>query len=249
VAKEVVIRICPNCRLERPMNVVGRHSFSSNRDPNFSFSNTTTLLQCEGCERHSIFTMHSNEYEDEYLTDEYGEIEHFYPEREIFTAPAVTRENPEWFSRLKSEETQTVYENLLAVYVAFDSQIYKLAAMGIRSLFEDLAHSDGAPDSLNFKEKLDKLEELKRISTAEREDLDVLVASGNAATHRKWNPPRDDIDILLTILEGYIYSIYLKEEDESMRNARERERKLRIRGLAARLPADNRRKSARNKIP
>jgi len=197
------------------------------------------MYQCKKCDVHSFRLTHSNEHDEDIYDDGHGNITRVWPERPHYVPPAPVRDDPDWVVRLESKSAQA-YRDLISIYRAYDNQLCKLTAMGIRTLFEDSASEHGAMPSLNFRAKLDSLQANGKLTQNEREDLDVLVLSGNAATHRSWDPNKEDLDLLLPILENYIYRVYLEADDKSERDEAERTRKFRLQLMKKRLPGDNR---------
>ena len=63
--------------------------------------------------------------------------------------------------------------------------------------------------SATFKRKLDELTTLGRIGKDERTTLDALVEAGSAAVHRGWEPNRDQLDTILSILEEFLHRAFV----------------------------------------
>lgn len=239
MSHQTLHRTCPICRKKRQMKLVHQDDYTSHEDPRYSYTNRAYLLQCLHCKLHSMFLTHSNEHDEDVYFDDFGTATRIWPERPFFVPPAPTRDDPEWISRLQ-KKTETIHKDLISIYVALDNKLYKLAAVGIRTLFEDIAHEDGALKKLHFNKKLDALEASGRITKVERESLEVLVESGNAATHRSWNPKCEDVEILLPIVESYIYRVYIKADDEAAAQEAENTRRSQVQSLKNRLPPDTR---------
>ena len=237
---ETINPTCPFCRKATKLQTLASDRF--HEDLGYTdYTTTTSLLKCETCNHASVHAVYINSDDCHRFYDDEGQEQAIYFESRFHVPPSPTREDPDWTSRLEMK-SETAFKDLVAIYRAIDCRSYKLAAMGIRSLFEVIAHEDGASSALPFNKKLDKLEELERITSEERVGLHALVESGNAAVHRKWNPESVDIALLLTILESYIHTFYFKAEDEAAMLEKKRQHSERVRALARRIPPNTRRK-------
>jgi len=231
---ETITPKCPFCRKVTKLQTLASDSF--NEDLGYAdYTTTTSLQKCDTCNRASVHAVYVNSDDCHQFYDDYGKEQVVYFESRFIVPPSPTRDDPDWTSRLE-KKSETVFKDLVAIYRAIDCRSYKLAAMGIRSLFEVIAHEDGASSALPFKKKLDKLEDLERITPEERLGLDALIESGNAAVHRKWNPNFDEVVLLLTILEAYVHTFYFKAEDEAAMLEEKRQHGERVKALTRRIP-------------
>jgi hypothetical protein len=94
------------------------------------------------------------------------------------------------------------------IYGAARHGHYRLAAMGIRSLLEQIMAAR-IGESGTLRHKLNALYENKHISLVQRDNLDHMLEAGNATIHRNFHPSKDDMDTLLDLTESVLNSLYI----------------------------------------
>jgi len=82
---------------------------------------------------------------------------------------------------------------------------YVLAAIGLRTLFDKTYESLKIDPNLSFKDKLNGLIADKLIGEMEKDIFAVLTDAGSAAAYRRWEPSLEDLDVLLTTIEQFLY--------------------------------------------
>ena len=105
------------------------------------------------------------------------------------------------------------------IYVAVQNGLTRLAAMGIRAALESVM-IDKVGDKKNFKANMDAFQEAYYLSVRERGHLEAILNVGDAAMHREWNPPGNDVKVLLDITESIIQVVYLHDKSADALNGR-----------------------------
>lgn len=85
----------------------------------------------------------------------------------------------------------------------------RLAAMGIRTLFDLVSTEALSADVRGFQKRLDEMLEEEHIASVQKQNLDALVNAGNAAAHRGFNPSSELIDTMWGIVLNTLESIYV----------------------------------------
>jgi hypothetical protein len=159
---------------------------------------TYALLSCGGCETISMGRSRL------WFSD--GTVNHVY-----YPSP-VSRKMPSWMllwelglGRSKGEAA--IAAVLMEVYQAVDARQYRLAAMGIRALLEQvMIHKVG--DLRSFDKKLDEFQKQGYISAIQRDAMRATLDVGDAAMHRGFVPTEKDLTLALDIIEGVLAPIY-----------------------------------------
>jgi len=204
---------CPYCRQDRNVTEIAQDSYSDHSDPHYSYSNIAHLYKCLTCRDYFMKAGHSNEHDVEHETLPDGSWEAHYPYHYKSFPPEAKRQYPKWERRLYTAHNP-IHQALKDIYTSLDAGLMQFSAMGIRSLFEKVAHHTGVAKEKNFAQILTELEDEKLISDSDKTALEVLVEGGHAAMHRGWSPDVADIIVLLDIFEDFIYSTFFKVEDE-----------------------------------
>jgi len=180
---------------------------------------TDYTLRCEGCRIVKL----RNDWAGSGMGDEVATT--YYP-------PASLRREPEWVSRwwgtpgLKDPVRQICQE----VYKALQNGMPHLAAMGVRSALEQVMIDKIGGDQDRFDKNLDELYKQGHVSLLMRERLQSVLDAGSATIHRGHTPTKADLDILVTVMEHVIESLYVHEHEVKRMAARtpKRPRKLRV---------------------
>lgn len=155
------------------------------------------VLQCRGCNtiafRQRIVELRGPKKKTG------REITNYYP-------PAVFRKEPNWLSAITDSTTR---ELLRQVYVASQSGINRLAAMGIRALIEHVMIKE-CEDQGSFAKNLDKFHALGHLSTIQKETIEVILEVGHATMHRDFNPSDQDVITLIDTVEIMLEQVYVQ---------------------------------------
>jgi hypothetical protein len=156
------------------------------------------LMSCGGCSTISMG------HQRRWIED--GSVDHRY-----YPSP-VSRKMPLWMvlwsmglGREKGEAA--IGAVLMEVYQAVDGGQYRLAAMGIRALLEQvMIHK--VNDLKGFDRKLDEFQKQGYISAIQRDAMRATLDVGDAAMHRAFLPTEKDLTLALDIVEGVLAPIY-----------------------------------------
>jgi Domain of unknown function (DUF4145) len=159
---------------------------------------TYAMLECSGC--HSVCL---------------GEQVRFIPDGELeqsYYPSPVSRKEPDWLDRLIIGLTGNKNDGKLGsllheIYQAVYGGQYRLAAMGIRALLEQVMVSK-IGDRGSFEKQLDAFEEEGYISFIQRDAVRVTLEVGHAAMHRAYSPTEDDVKLALDVVEGVMAPLY-----------------------------------------
>ncbi len=160
---------------------------------------TYAMLECLGCHRVCLG-------EQVLFTDD-GEVEHNY-----YPSP-VSRKEPDWILFMilglggSKDQDARLGSLLYEIYQAVYGGQYRLAAMGIRALLEQIMVSK-VGDLGSFEKQLDAFEKAGYISSIQRGAMKATLEVGHAAMHRAYEPSEEDIKVALDIVEGVIAPLY-----------------------------------------
>ena len=197
---------CPKCGPDRWSTVKSQHD-ENWEDPNGASGGAIyRMLQCQGCDS-IYFTKidHCSEWEDtDFETGERsgGSISHYWP------APML-RKRPEWLNTYNWPAEFELVRLLTDVYTALDHQLNVLVAIGARTIFDQATALLGVDPALKFIEKLDILRNDGKIGGDEHRILSVVTDAGNAAAHRGWQPNADQLDVILSTIEAFLYRSFV----------------------------------------
>jgi hypothetical protein len=193
---------CPTCSAERFADAVAVHEERWDEGP-FSYCRRHSILKCRGCQTVYVERADSCDDDVEYLHDETGEVETFYPERKSYWPAPTQRAAPSWIHVLESDpDLKALYDEL---YAALNGDLRVLAAIGVRTVFDRVSESLGVDPALPFDKKLADLKAKGKIGGDELALLDILTNAGNAAAHRGWRPSPQDLETLVATLEAFLY--------------------------------------------
>ena len=177
---------------------------------------TYAMLECSGCHRVCL---------GEQVRDFSGDVEQSY-----YPSP-VSRKEPDWllsmiigkpdFSAEFFGETTSAAPRasgnknddpalgalLHEIYQAIHGGQYRLAAMGIRALLEQIMVSK-VGDRGSFEKQLEAFEKAGYISFIQRDAMKATLEVGHAAMHRAYNPTEEDVKVALDIVEGVMAPLY-----------------------------------------
>jgi hypothetical protein len=177
---------CRRCRGERNCNVRGCYI-----EPPGSgivrWERAWYILECRGCDLVFVQTV----WPPNTQIDEEQYIEYW---------PALAkREAPEWVETMwRKRSLWSISLALREIYRALDNDLPRLAAIGVRMIFDMAAELLQIEERLTFKQKLEALQSKGHIKPSDMAPLDILVEAGNASVHRGWIPSADDLKCIGT---------------------------------------------------
>ena len=117
---------------------------------------------------------------------------------------------------------------------ALEQDLRVLAAIGMRTVFDQASEYLGVEPHKSFDKKLDQLLDEGHIGASEKERLGVFTDAGSAAAHRAWEPDLQQLNTRAKIMEHFLQSILLKAEAGTLKLAippRQKKRNQGGRGL------------------
>jgi hypothetical protein len=129
-----------------------------------------------------------------------------------FPSP-VSRQRPGWIWGLAwgiegEENVDKLGDLLQEIYEAVAGGQLRLAAMGVRSLLEQMMVAK-VGDQGTFAKNLNAFQEKGFISLIQRDAMSAILDAGHAVTHRAFEPLKDDLNTALDIAEGIFAAIYI----------------------------------------
>lgn len=208
---------CPTCNAERWCDVHGHvHKPWSEEDRQGCLlmhgGVDHSLLECRGCE--TVFYLHDS-WDSENMNHYYG------PEGETLIALDRNRHTyplpdsqvrPRWMDALGKKDL--LLQNIMhEVYVAYDSQAYILATVGLRTALDRATEVLEVDPAITFDEKLTELQNGGWVGKTEHAILNLIANAGGAAAHRGWSPDRDDAEKLLNAIEAFLHRAFIVGQD------------------------------------
>lgn len=163
-----------------------------------SWSVTSEVYQCGGCKELAIRRLGEHDLAD------YPSEDYFPPRPEDRKEKARAR--PIWISLLPDGMESLCEE----IYTALQSKSFRLVAMGLRALMDELLnHTIG--DIGGFEKKVDKMVADGFLSKLQKEVLDPTLELGHAAIHRGHTPSSSQVDAALSIVESLLELFYVQK--------------------------------------
>ena len=171
------------------------HKVLHERAPLYDEDRITTyaMLECSGCHQVCL-----------------GEQVRFIPSGEVeqtYYPSPVSRKEPDWVLFMivgltgNKNDDAALGSLLHEIYQAVRGGQYRLAAMGIRALLEQIMVSK-VGDLGSFEKQLDAFEKGGYISFIQRDAMTATLEVGHAAMHRAHQPTEEDVKVALDIVEG-----------------------------------------------
>ncbi len=201
---------CSECRGIRNCDIKGEHSTSYN-EHTFWGRTTWYILQCRGCDH--VFCQQvkvNSENIDQHYDEDGQEIEEYIEQHEYW--PALTsRSLPSWIPELddKLPGMDDLTTALQEVYAALDRDSRILPMTGTRIAFDIAATLLEVDGDLTFTEKLDNLVGKGLLGTVDVDRMHTLIEAGNASTHRGWRPTKENLNIVVDILEHFLERAFI----------------------------------------
>jgi Domain of unknown function (DUF4145) len=199
---------CPTCGACKNADVIAEHDEILGED---SFHttveyNTYRILKCAGCDE---IYFQRERVEVEVPDDDHSVVSVFPPLAQVPLEYILNEEKSHWPAPSAKQRdwgklSDSPLLNLLTdVSTALERDLRVLAAIGLRTAFDIASELLGVEPSKSFGKKLDQLNKDGYISSAEKENLQVLTDAGGAAAHRGWEPNREQLNVLVLIMEQF----------------------------------------------
>lgn len=114
------------------------------------------------------------------------------------------RQRPDWFAKLPDGLRDLLGET----YSAMSLDLRALPAMGARALI-DVVAVELVGDAGSFAQKLARLQDGGHITATSKSILSAAIDVGSASAHRGYVPSRDDLGILLDVVEHLVQAHYV----------------------------------------
>lgn len=210
---------CSNCKGERNCEIKGHHREDYYQQiSGYSWQRDWYLLVCCGCEH--IFAQ-SVASDSESYDDVYDHNGQFYKQYHttIESWPARNkRDRPIWYNTLqyqiKHARAADFISCLSQVYGAMDHDLNILAAIGIRTTFDIASEILGIDTEQQFVKKLEKMKQGGFVSPSQKDNLEVLIQTGNASAHRGWEPSFAELNALMDAFEDFINDRFVRPGQE-----------------------------------
>jgi len=191
--KKIVQAPCSQCLRKTKHEVLFETSLQTEET-----HETYVMMSCGGC---SAISMGRQRL---WIPD--GDMDHSY-----YPSP-VTRKMPTWMFLWslglgKAKGDAAIGAVMMEVYQAVAGGQYRLAAMGIRALLEQVMIQK-VGDLKTFDMKLDAFQNGGSISAIQRDAMRATLDVGDAAMHRAFLPSEQDLTLALDIIEGVLAPIY-----------------------------------------
>lgn len=155
------------------------------------------IVRCNGCR--NVAYVHRSWFSEDWPTDP--------PALKRFP-PVPVRARPAWMTD-EQKNIPTGLLNLLSeVYASLDAKATTIAAMGARSVFEYMMLSQ-IEDQNNFQKNLDAFITAGFVGERSRELLAKVLEVGHAAIHRGHEVGRQDMLVILGLIESLVELIYI----------------------------------------
>ena len=208
--KKIKKLMCNECGRETNHDVRAEHyKHRDVEEIGFMFDQHFMIVECCGCESFSLIKRglfcEYGEYQDltrNSMIDRGNWEEVIYPPRHFRTIPS-------WIKELDDTVLRDLF---LEVYKALQSETVILATLGARTLLDRFIFLR-VGDQGNFKRGFEKLKQEDILSEEQCKILDPVLEAGHAAAHRGWMPEKDQIGIILDVIEGIIQQHIILPKD------------------------------------
>lgn len=202
---------CLSCGGMRNCAIKGHYTERGNdADDHYHWRVDWFVLSCCGCDHvfAQTITTDSESYHQYYDRDGQEVLEHI---ETIDTWPARSkRDVPEWFKHgtvdTDVQNPDPLNASLKELYGALDNELRVLASIGIRTSFDIAAELLGIDAEKKFFQKLNELVDKGLITEADKQNVETLIDAGSASAHRGWRPRLEDLGVLMSALESFIYN-------------------------------------------
>jgi hypothetical protein len=158
------------------------------------------IIQCRGCD--SVSLIHRKGQDGSWAVE-------YYPSR-------VSRQLPPWIDDIAKKivggnNGEHLASLLREIYKATANNNYRLVAMGIRAILEQVM-VEKVQDQGSFSRNLECFYNQGYISFVQRDQVEAVLLVGHAAMHRLFAPEHSDVDALLDITESVLSAIYINTD-------------------------------------
>lgn len=201
---------CSQCGGMRNCNIRGEHSDTYD-DDHFQGEDIWFILECRGCEHVFVQTVSTNSEDYDNFYEEDGSTGTTRNETIKYWPALSKRKKPEWMSEygVDAEDVDDLNAAMRELYVALDSNLRMLAAIGIRTTYDIASVLLGIDPNLPFVKKLDSLVNSGRIGILDKDRLEMVVDAGSASVHRGWRPTPSDLNTMMDVLEHFVQESFV----------------------------------------
>jgi len=202
---------CSSCIRETTHKVLHEHA-----QPDEDRTTTYSMLECAGCHRvclrEQVFNFDGDVWYSYYPSPVSRKEPDWLPfigMQDSSAADFDFSETPFGAPRASGNKNDDAALGLLLheIYQAVHGGQYRLAAMGIRALLEQIMVSK-VGDLSSFEKQLDAFEKDGYISFIQRDAMKATLEVGHAAMHRAYKPTEEDVKLALDIVEGVMAPLY-----------------------------------------
>lgn len=205
---------CPECGPNRNADVVGHYQMRDHDEEHLVWAKTDyRILRCRGCGAVYFQTDYIYSEDVEFSINPHtGEHEATIPNKVTHWPAPSKRKQPDWAGGLfiVDNDLHSLFDD---IYVALNSDLRALSAIGIRTAFDRASELLGVNPAKNFAEKLTELVQIGKIGESERDTLNILIDAGSAAAHRGWKPEPRELDAMMSIIEAFLYRAFILDAE------------------------------------
>jgi hypothetical protein len=105
--------------------------------------------------------------------------------------------------------------------------------MGVRTVFDRASELLGVDPTIPFTKKIDALFQGGKIGAEECETLSILTDAGSAAAHRGWRPSVQEMDVMMSLIEAFLYRTFILGDAAKVLKAKVPAKPQRVKELKA----------------
>lgn len=195
---------CSVCKRLTHHNVLGEKSVSADGDAEFWWNQKYRIVQCCGCD-HVSFNMES--VDESMVRYDIDGNEELYSEYTSFPVAEGDVRPIEYTWNFPS----TIYKIYSETLTAFNNKCYALAAAGFRMIVEAIC-KDKEIKFKNLEAQINGLRKQGIISEADRNRLHSVRFMGNDSVHVEKTPTKEDLLLVLEIINGILSNLYVIED-------------------------------------
>jgi Domain of unknown function (DUF4145) len=196
---------CLNCGKDRNADLLFDHQENWGVETVFGSVRYQTL-KCAGCDAIIFRKISVNSEDTDYFHDEAGDAQSVPNETIDYFPPTNSWNTPEWIDTI---DDNTLSDLMHSLYIALNSKLYVLAAIGVRTAWDRATELVGIDVNKTFEVKLDELESKGDIGKKEHLLLKELIDAGSAAAHRGWKPTEKQLAVLVDLLESFLNRTFI----------------------------------------
>ena len=169
-----------------------------------------SIYKCKGCEERTFKIKEYIPRGHEKTREEMLET----PMTMEFYHPNISKKIPEWIFELDYE--MELIKIISETYRAFNENLYILSSIGIRTIIDSYFQLHKIEEG-SFKKNLEKLYSNRIISEVEKKIIKEVIDVGSAAAHRGFEPTKEVIEEMFSVLERLLSTDLLKEKSERIK--------------------------------